>query len=286
MSESEVSNYTWEEYYQIMAADRVIQGVTFGILFFGEVMEIACLILFLWNFKLQNPLFCSAYFYLLTIGYFLNIFANLSFILSYALPDTFIQNAIDSTLQIYYMLFAGPWNTVLALNRFTAVLFWKYHARIWSTPLHFRIILILLFLYPFIVNGHNYANFSCFKDIFASRCKIFFLDTETITAISNGINVLVALGLGIITALSRRLKLQKDVLQKQKFENHLLIQSLISSLLFGSFCLASFISARMMAMAVNATVNEYILSISLLGVANCTYMIFHFSSTILLFILS
>uniref|UniRef100_A0A914PEA9 7TM GPCR serpentine receptor class x (Srx) domain-containing protein n=1 Tax=Panagrolaimus davidi TaxID=227884 RepID=A0A914PEA9_9BILA len=104
-------------------------------------------------------------------------------------------------------------------------------------------------------------------------------------AISNGINAIIALILSLITAFARRCILSGDGKAAQKFERRLLIQAFISSIIFGSYCaLTAAYSILYPLSNVNIT---YALAFDItLDLGNLFYMTFHYSSAVLLMIVS
>ena len=252
----------------------------------GGALELACLILFISHFCKKTQYFCTAYFYLLSIGYAVDLAGISCQLLGKFLGSASWFTVSNNFIRWYSGLFLGPWNTLLAVNRCTAILLWNKHPKIWTGP-SLIAILILALVYPFLVNGYMFKDTYCLFNREATNCESVDRELSTFEMVSNGINVCVSAGLGIVTALSRRLNFVKGSSEnKYKFETHLLIQSLISSIFFGFYCIFGILVAALVRRQKELQVTNSILMSLSSTMASCYYIYFHISATILLFLLS
>uniref|UniRef100_A0A914PZC7 Serpentine receptor class gamma n=1 Tax=Panagrolaimus davidi TaxID=227884 RepID=A0A914PZC7_9BILA len=199
--------------------------------------------------------------------------------------DESIFNMIANLTHWYSSLFLGPWNTLLALIRFTALLFWNKHSKIWSS-VQFWLIIVLALLYPFLVNGYTFQNPFCFFNRQIEICHESQRAYIRFEMISNGIHVCLSASLGFATALARRFKLTEISADKRKFETHLLIQSFFSSILFGFYCVLGFFVDMVVDRKDEFNITDTVLLNSFQTIASCYSIYFHISSTLLLFGLS
>ena len=251
------------------------------IFYAGAAFSLLLTICLIYNFlKIKNPLISTAYFKILVIGYVIDLISALTYILSSLLfPNVTAIIHINNAVQWYAKLFVGFWNTVLVLNRLTALLWWNKHERIWSGAPLAGIICILM-AYPFAVNGYQlFGDLQCaFKG-----CTNFVIASRNFAAIANGTNALIALILGVFTACSGRLQLSHGK-TAGKLEKRLLIQSIISTILFGSSCILTATYSILYPLRNNL---QYSIAFDFTrDFSNLFYMIFHYSSAILLIIVS
>uniref|UniRef100_A0A914QJ06 Serpentine receptor class gamma n=1 Tax=Panagrolaimus davidi TaxID=227884 RepID=A0A914QJ06_9BILA len=196
-------------------------------------------------------------------------------------PDTKIVTEMNNIIQWYAKLFVGFWNTVLVLNRLTALLWWNRHSKIWDGKA-FIVIIIILLAYPFIVNGYSFGN-PCLLEIEEDECTEFMAQSQNFMAIVNSANAIISLFVGLFTAFSARFSLS-DAKSSQKYEKQLLIQSIISSFLFGSYCALT--AAYSILYPHQNNVNLAVLFDFIRDFSNLFYMIFHYSSAVSLVIIS
>ena len=194
-------------------------------------LEVSCLIFFVYHFAKKTPYFNTAYFVLLVVGYGVDLVSFLTYSFMLLWPHVKVFISIASLFYWYSSLFLGPWITLLAVNRFTSIIFWKAHKRIWSRA-SFALILGVALAYPFIVNGYVIAEGDCFFDLESDICSEVFQMVESVQSISTGVHATLSALLGIVTALSRRLNLIQIAEDKRKFEKHLLFQSILLITLF------------------------------------------------------
>uniref|UniRef100_A0A914PN10 Serpentine receptor class gamma n=1 Tax=Panagrolaimus davidi TaxID=227884 RepID=A0A914PN10_9BILA len=174
----------------------------------------------------------------------------------------------------------GPWNTLMALNRFTAVWFWKRHSRIWRWKF-VALGIFGMFMYPFILSinmiiKNSYCYIHPSDD---EKCEKYDIAALFVGTISNGIHVIIAAVLGIITSLSSRCKIISVTPETRKFEQFLLLQSIISLILYGFdlyYTLTYNIEGD------NTTLLRRVLN----NLSESYYIFFRISSALLLFFLS
>lgn len=259
--------------------------LTFIVINVCTALEILCFIMLLYKFYIKTPAFSSAYYYILAIGYFYNIISTIAFDLDFIYLTSAPIKIAFTLIQWYTTLFAGPWNTLLAFNRFTALFFWKQHSQIWS-GLKLAIIHSALILYPFIINGYVLFNFECLSEFwFSQNCAYFSHESQNATIYSNAIHAVFGLGYGLAAALGRKLFKSPSSQAKKSYETPLLIQSIISSILFCCNCISNYAAVNFIENA-EESLQTYITTNILIFVTNATFVLFHCSSTILLFCLS
>uniref|UniRef100_A0AC35FLT5 Serpentine receptor class gamma n=1 Tax=Panagrolaimus sp. PS1159 TaxID=55785 RepID=A0AC35FLT5_9BILA len=140
-----------------------------------------------------------------------------------------------SNMLFYYCnLLLGPWNTLMALNRFTAIWFWKNHEWYWRNSIFIPALIVMLG-YPFLVGIPVILTMDsvCFFHPFQENCIEDFGKEDFASTISNGIHVLLCAALGIITSLASRFNIIVTTPETKKLEQFLLIQSILSLIFFG-----------------------------------------------------
>ena len=253
----------------------VVSSTSYLIGFLG----LLCFILFLYHFIKKTKYFYSAFFLLIFVGYIMEIISLTIFTLLRLWPLNPSVVAVANFQYWYSALFMGPWNTSLALNRFTAIVFWKQHGRIWSGSFLIAIIGFAL-LYPFIVNGYVLADSACFFDLHSPSCADLLQAVDDFKLKSTSSNVALAAFLGIFTALARRLNLIRISEDKRDFEKLLLIHSLISLLLFSVYLALGHLTPSVL------NLNDSVINILIEAIVQYYYIFFYISPTLLLFILS
>lgn len=84
-------------------------------------------------------------------------------------------------------LFMGPWNVSLCLFRLTSIsLGAKKHDEIWSLK-YCGILVAFLLIFPFCVQGYQYANIHCRLDTFAEDCMAEMAEDFLVASISNSV---------------------------------------------------------------------------------------------------
>ena len=263
------------------------------IYFSGMILEFMCLILFINHFIRKTPHFCTAFFFLLICGYFIDFMSVISLVLRKVYPSE-LSDDMDRLNTWYTALLLGPWNTLMAFNRFAAVQFWQLHSKFWRKwPLAASI--GLLIAYPFIVDGFIFANPQCALHIMSHECAEFASQHRLIEFFSNTINILVAAILGYATSLACRLHMITLTPETRKFQRYLFFQSLFSTLILASNLLYILLMNVSNTATSRTTTTESTPASSEAGIsptANIEYLVmlyqayFHLSATILLFFLS
>ena len=268
-------------------AIRVIIGLsnlfltTFLIL--GTVLEFLCLILFINHFIRKTEHFLTGFFYILTTGYFIDI-TSVLFVVAAIVGHHRHQTTLDDIASIvmwYATLLLGPWNTLMALNRFTAVKYWQSHSRYWTGWPLVGLIGVLL-VYPFVVNGYVFSDPHCVMNPKDANCSAATRDARFAEFISNSANILVAAFLGYSTTVATRLNIITLTPETKKFERFLLFSSIVSTIFFfGNLLKVLFVGL----------VDPDPLPYSNLGqllmlLAQCYQSYFHLSATVLLFFVS
>ena len=250
--------------------------------FSAGFFELMCFILFVYHLFRKTPYFYTGFFYILIVGYIVDLNSFVLSTLTWFVIHEGTLVAIANLVNWYSTLLIGPWNTLLALNRFTAVLYWKSHSKIW-TGLPLLAILVIFLLYPLMVDGWILKEFYCVTTPDADACTEVAESVRFVELLSNGINIFITAFLGFSTALASKFNLISLTTETKKFEKHLLIQSILSSLFFaGSLGFIFGIKESPQNDLENFTVVQMIL----VGIQQCYYTYFHMSATILLFFMS
>ena len=263
---------------------KVLHILISTVIYLGGILQLLCLILFVTNFIKNTKNFNTAYFYILSIGYVIDL-GSLTFNILRILKGATLIPLVSSLVSWYGQLFLGPWTSVLAFNRLTAVLFWSKHVKLWTgAPL--LLIIAFILLYPFLVNGFLFANPYCMVNRDFGSCR----DTQDIVQnsemFSNGIHICLSAIFGFITALARRFNWIKMSEETSKFEGQLLIQSFLSSLFFVCYCIFAVICHFVIHHQANLNLTDSIVYNMLLVLNASYYTYFHLSATIVLFFLS
>jgi hypothetical protein len=121
----------------------------------GVLLEITVIIFFIVNFFIKKSTFRQPYFIIYTMGCIVDANPKLqTFINQYIFFGNKVYMLVVPTLNWYNANFITLCNLVLALNRFSAIVFPLHFSRIW-TKRKTTIICILLALYPFIIHSFN-----------------------------------------------------------------------------------------------------------------------------------
>lgn len=248
-----------------------------SIFWLGSVFELLCGILFFYHVLKKTKYFSTAFFYILTIGLCFDI-ASFFTLFATFFTDFMILISFGIFLSWYSTMILGPWNTLMALNRFTAVWFWKRHETIWNWKLVIGGI-AGMFIYPFITCIHLFIKkFDCIIYIGEMEiCNQIAKEANFIELISNGVHVIIVACLGIITSCASKFKMISLTSETKKFEQFLLIQSVLSFIIYSCFLYNYFVEDDS-----DKTVFKQLINV-LAG--NC-YTFFRISSVLLLFILS
>ena len=263
-----------------------IMLVTYG----GLVLELMCLILFIYHFKQRTKSFCSPYFYLLTLGYVVNIVAMLISTLGRFTPGFLWFEHAYLVNQWYLALFLGPWNSFLAFSRFTSIVLWKRHNYIW-TKCFLVIVVNFILLYPFIANAYILvADPMCFIQIYLPECYRVARELILWQFISNGVTVSLSAILSVTPAVLLHYKVIQFSHDTSKMEHHLLFQSLLSTLFFGLYCffgiVIDLLTTNREAFNLSWVTEDSVVMFLFAAFSMCYYTYFHISSTVLLLVLS
>uniref|UniRef100_A0A914P7W5 Serpentine receptor class gamma n=1 Tax=Panagrolaimus davidi TaxID=227884 RepID=A0A914P7W5_9BILA len=248
----------------------------------GAVFTLFLTICLLYNFSKPNNILSTAYYYVLVLGYAVDLCSVITYILDASVfPEISPMKEINNIIQWYAKLFVGFWNTLLVLNRLTALIWWNKHSKIWEGKFFVGIVLIL-FVYPFILNGYSFGN-PCQLDIDDDECTEYMAESQNFAAIANGVNGVLSLIVGLFTAFAARFSVLASK-SSQKYEKQLLIQSIISSFLFGSYCA---LTAAYSILYPYQNDKDFAVLFDLTrDFSNLFYKIFYYSSAVLLVILS
>lgn len=265
---------------------NIVYYIVLSTVCFDLLLELMCLIFFIFHFIKKTPIFNKKYFHFLFLGYFIAVITLTFAIFQCVWEESYFILFGNVMSEWYFEFILGPWNMVLAINRFTALLFWKKHSYIWSNR-SFYVTLFLLLVYPLIATGFVVMeNPECFLVMEKPECIHIFIKFDNIQMISNGLTVFISAILGIINVFVLRYKIINVIQSTKKMENHLLLQSLISSLFFGFYCLYATTIDVFYDKTEEQHVANSVLSSFLLALSNSYYLYFHLSATLLLFCLS
>ena len=119
---------------------------------------------------------------------------------------------------------------MLALNRFTAVIFYMQYQHLWRKR-NLICVIVLLFLYPFIVNGYSWIRLEC--RLYLIKCPEYLYGVNTFAAVHMCSLAAVSGALGTITVIRKLLKQPKNnKIMIKKIEVVVMIQSVTVSFAF------------------------------------------------------
>ena len=271
--------------------DRIIDVFYYS----GTILEIAVAVLIFAHFvRRKNSAIASSYFYLLFWGYLFDALYELGFTCqryltkdwnSASVIDLAFIKYVECFIEWHIMLYMGPANVLLALNRFTSIFYITKHKNLWSK--YFPLILLLLFMYPFIVNGYSFSNIHCRFDTYAPECSEYIWGDFLVRSISNSFWSVITLMVGILTTVLYRVKLKSDKqvhANQMKIEHKLLIQSVWSASFFGIYALLLVFNPITIEKKDD---KAYYLFNRIFGVIiDAAYIFYHYASIILLFFFS
>ena len=274
----------------ILAAAFLLGGISMIIIVFGGFfLEFLAFFLFAFHITIKKTqYFCTGFFYILMVGYSMDAVDLIVTIVGGFIEDKdHFYFTASSIFKLYLTLLMGPWNTLLALNRFSAVKYWKTYQIYW-TGKYLSIILIIFLLYPMVVGGYLLKDFYCLNSFTNPSCVNTVNETRLVELISNGINVFLALILGISTAIATRLNLMSLTPETRTFERHLLLQSVISAFLFGGNLIFVFVLdiQKLKNFLGDDETIPNTMDLALIAVSGVYNIWFHISSTLLLFFVS
>ena len=189
-------------------------------------------VFFVSKFIAHDKQFSSPYFHIYCLGLIINIVTVLSMIYNTIYSFTSVSYLIYDTVNWYSRLFLGAWNSLLVVNRCTAILKPISYAEYWSSW-RYCLIIILLLLYPGIVNINSFFNLSCRINELFEGCASYATDNQMLSLISNIVNSGFSLFLSVYTCFYIHCKSTGiTVLQNAKYERRLLFQATFNSAVF------------------------------------------------------
>ena len=200
---------------------------------FSLLFMLLIVVFFIYNFFKKTSAVCTVYFYLLVVGLFWGIISltwkELSWITHYRRPWIEITNGI---FQWYTAQLSAIWTLALVVNRFTAILWWQKHNQFWKQ--HLWKIILLILVYPFLVNGYSFFNLQC--RFMQKSCKDanYWIEDADVTGISSVAVAALALTLSIVTTVKYSTKMGRkhNDSTNQKTEQKLLFHTLITSIIY------------------------------------------------------
>lgn len=233
----EVTNETFGRVHWNMTrsfAHGLAHAVTY-VNIFGIIFEFSVIFFFLAMFLDKKSHFRSPYYIIYTIGCIVDVLPKFMTIGFMYIAQLWIFIYPAYGIRFYNENFMYLWNLILAINRFSAVIYSIQYNSIWSKR-NTTIVLIFLCLYPFLIHAFNYEYIYCqftYLDCFKQRRQVPYTDFEEIFGyISDITYAILGTIFGSIAALSM---LNKNSATKNHPEKVLLVQALLSSVfLLGS----------------------------------------------------
>uniref|UniRef100_A0A7E4VD34 G_PROTEIN_RECEP_F1_2 domain-containing protein n=1 Tax=Panagrellus redivivus TaxID=6233 RepID=A0A7E4VD34_PANRE len=251
--------------------------------FSGAVIEAVAIVFFINQFYRKNKYVASAYFYIAFAGYCVDFTAISLFVITFWLPDFYMLKLISDVNQWYVGFYNGPWNVSLSLNRFTAIVLFQRHPRVWSNR-NTLFIVILLFLGPFIISGYSLADPYCRSHVYDSGCEAYLSKSRIIEISTNLVSCCISAVLTLISIYFLKPTVTStwtSSARNASFERRLFIQCAVSTALFifyNMFLLSyNFFRPHRTESAMLGFV--YVVSVNL---TNLAYNIYHYLNIILL----
>lgn len=275
---------------QISAVTSVISTLLF---YFGLSIEFIFFAFLIHQFvrKKTTSKICTAYFRLLALGYFVDLFYVIIWLAEIYLTSNKAELGIfglflmhlNSITQWHALIFMGPWNVLLAINRLSSLIYMNNYEKLWSK--YFCLAVGIILVYPFITDGYSFLDLHCRFHLQYPECFDYFKQTFNFTAISNGIFAILSVIIGIATYYMYRKNLGTSIIsiKKDKTEQKLLFQSLSISTFFGLYC----IFTGLYHLYSNATTSEGKLTFTIINfLFSLSKFFHHYFSIILLFFFS
>uniref|UniRef100_A0A7E4VL33 Serpentine receptor class gamma n=1 Tax=Panagrellus redivivus TaxID=6233 RepID=A0A7E4VL33_PANRE len=158
---------------------RVLVYTQYGVYYTGIAFEFTVVLFFYYSYIKQNDdRLRTPYFVIVVFGYSLDFANSIMFVLELLLTSTGTREGINleyvayvsSVVSWFTSALLGPLNVILIVNRTTAIIFWKYHDRIWKKR-NLYYLFMFFAVWPFIVRGYSiYENPACFIDFYGDEC--------------------------------------------------------------------------------------------------------------------
>uniref|UniRef100_A0A914R7Y7 Serpentine receptor class gamma n=1 Tax=Panagrolaimus davidi TaxID=227884 RepID=A0A914R7Y7_9BILA len=258
---------------------------------FGVAYELSVIIFFLVSFCNRKSHFRVPYFIIYTFGCIVDVLPKFITLMFKYVSNSIIFFYPAYGIRFYNGNFIYLWNLILAINRFSAILFSIRYNSIWSKK-NTTIICIFLGIYPFLIHAFNYEYMWCqitYLDCFKQRRNVTYTDFEEVFGyISDITYAILATIFGISAALSM---LSRNSARKNHPEKVLLVQSILSSVFLLGSTLTSWLgSVNGILMTETAMNDENMRALYLQTFFNVTsqslYGIHHYLGLILLLIMS
>ena len=259
----------------------------------GATLEVTVIIFFLAQFCRPKSHFRTPYFVIYTIGLASDAFPK-CISMGYYFVSSLLFMYMGTPFQWFQANFNAMWNTVLAFNRFTAIVCYYQYSRIW-TKTKTALVCGFLFFYPFLVDLYNPARLWC--HITGNLCPASIRDTYEETSFTRLVlptldcaYALAATMFCLTAVICQSARSKHMDIRVQNIEKILLLQSLLSSICLIISAAFGWL-AGINGLGENAqkgpeSTRILNLQLALSCISNLFYAVYHYSSLILLFVLS
>uniref|UniRef100_A0A7E4VNB9 Serpentine receptor class gamma n=1 Tax=Panagrellus redivivus TaxID=6233 RepID=A0A7E4VNB9_PANRE len=220
---------------------RVLVYTQYSIYYVGIAFEFTVVLFFYYSYiKRSDERMRTPYFVLIIFGYSMDFANSIMFVLELLLTSTTTGEGIDleyvsyvsTVISWFTAALLGPWNVTLIINRTTAIIFWKYHDRIWCKK-NMIFLFIGFAIYPFILSGYAiYEDPMCFIDFYADECIDYTNKWQTFDSFFTVGFSIIAMTIGLTTILVGRKMTGHVAATMAKYEKRLFFQAFASAIGF------------------------------------------------------
>ena len=269
-----------QQAYELQQGERmqIVKNTLVALLVLGIAFEILVMLPLTYQIFRRNSLLNSGFFFIFVWGCWMDwIYSIIKTWMEFSHYTVPYVNVMANLAQWYFLYFLTCWNTVLALNRFTALVFVKYYSKFWSKRWLF-FICVFMFLYPFLVNGYTFVvTFHCRINTYLPECIAFMVEDMSMMSYINTAHAIGSFIIGVISYMIIKFYQKKSSITIQAAtEQKLLFFSIFSSTLLIIFCGAQIFSAS------RSDPEQFLFW---RFVTNILYVFWHYPSLIMLFML-
>uniref|UniRef100_A0A7E4UP86 Serpentine receptor class gamma n=1 Tax=Panagrellus redivivus TaxID=6233 RepID=A0A7E4UP86_PANRE len=196
----------------------------------GQVIETIMIVFLTSEFRKTKSEVKYAYYYVLYISYWTDSIANIAWWTSEALDneEDNVVVGIGLLYKWYFYMSPGVWSFMLSLNRCTAMGWPIMHNQIWSGR-SLKILLMLMILYPFLVDGHAFRDFHCRMYYMSLRCLDHYTLMMTTVQISTAGSA--AISFILIAVAVKKSKSYSQSSAKARIEKRMILHAATASLM-------------------------------------------------------